>query len=127
MKFPKPTRVKTARGKKAKGSRLEREFAKMIRHKGLDDTASRMVLSGAAWNLKTDINTTLPYAFECKNQEKMKFWEWWEQAKEAEQPFVPAVLVHSANYRPIMVSMEAETFLNLLKELEDLRVKNNKT
>lgn len=123
--FPKKTI--SPKGRKQKGSRLEREFAKMIRHYGLDDNATRMVLSGAAWNLKTDINTTLPFAFECKNQEKMHFWEWWEQAKESEKPFEPAVLVHTANHRPIICSMAAETFLNLLKELEDLRVEDNKS
>ena len=105
---------------KEKGSRLERKFAALIRHYGLDPNAKRMVLSGADWAFKTDIYSKLPFSFECKNQERMAFWEWWEQAKASSSGLKPAVLVHSAKFRPIMVSMEAETFLNLLKEIKDL-------
>lgn len=115
------TQTISARGRKQKGSRLERTFAKMIRHKGLDDKASRQVLSGGSWTAPTDIHTTLPFAFECKDQEKMSFWAWWEQAKAQETIYKPAVLVHTANHRPIIVSMDAETFLNLLKEVEELK------
>ena len=106
-----------AAGKRQKGSRLERDFAKLIRRYGLDDNAKRMVLSGADWAFKGDIYTKLPFMFECKHQEKMNFWDWWEQAEAQEKPMKPAVLVHRANYRPIMVSMKAETFLGLLKDL----------
>lgn len=114
-----------ATGKRQKGGRLERKFAQMIRETGLDDKASRMPLSGASWALPTDIHTTLPFSFECKNQERMNFWDWWEQAKSQERPMRPAVLVHSSNFRPIMVSLEAKVFLDLLKEMEEWKQKAN--
>lgn len=108
------------RSKKAKGSRLEKRFAQMIRDKGLDDNAKRMVLSGAAFGFETDIFTKLPWAFEVKNQERIQFWPWWEQAERQRKPFKPPALVFSANYRPIMVAIAADDFLNLLLELKQL-------
>ena len=107
------------KGKRQKGSRLERKFASLIRQKGLDKNAKKMVLSGGDWAFRGDIYSKLPFTFECKKQEKMSFWAWWEQARSQATYQKPAVLVHSANFRPIMVSMDADTFLNLLKEKQD--------
>jgi len=118
-----------ARGKKHKGSRLERKFAELIRRYNIDKNAKRMVMSGAFAHFKGDILSSMPYQFECKNQERMTFWKWWDQAKEQERPLKKAILVHSANHRPIIVSMEAETFLNLYREMLDYRelaIKNKK-
>jgi len=109
------------RSKKAKGSRLELKVAKRLRELDIDPKAARMPLSGASWALRSDIHTTFPYMIECKNQERMNFWEWWEQAKAEEKPMKPSILVHSANHRPIMVSMELETFLQLYKEMLDYK------
>ena len=114
-----------ATGKKQKGSRLERKFAQLIRQKGLDKDAKRMVLSGADWAFKSDIYTKLPFMFECKNQEQLRLWDWWEQAKSQEKPMKPAVLIHTANHRPIMATMDVDTFLNLLKEIKDYNDANN--
>lgn len=106
-----------ASGKKEKGRRLELKFAKMLRK--VDPKAKRMVLSGADWAFKSDIYTKLPYHFECKNQETMRFWDWWEQTESQASIHKTPILVHSANYRPIMVSMKAEDFIALLKELTE--------
>jgi len=108
-------------GRKRKGSRLERKVATLIRRKGLDKNAKRMVLSGADWAFRGDINTSLPFSFECKNNERHKIWKEWDQAKGQEKPFKPAVLIASGNFRPILCIMEIETFLDLLKELEDYK------
>ena len=107
--------------KRRKGGNLEREFAKLIRRYKLDSDAQRRPMSGALKMVSGygDIYTKLPFAFECKWQERMDFWGWWEQAESQQTMQKPAVLVHKANDRPIMVSMKAETFLNLLKELKD--------
>lgn len=116
-------KANTAASKKAKGTRLEQRFAALIRHSGLDSTATRMVLSGAAFGFETDIKTTLPFAFECKNQEKVKLWEWWTQTERGRRPFKSPVLVVSGNFRPILSIMAAEDFINLLVELKDYRDK----
>lgn len=114
----------TSTGKRQKGSRLERKFAQLLRQYGLDDNAQRRPMSGALKMVAGygDIYTKLPFEFECKHQETMKFWDWWEQAESQQTMQKPAVLVHTANFRPIMVSMKAETFLNLLKELKELEL-----
>lgn len=68
---------------KAKGSRLERQVAHRIKEVlgsyGVD--ARRMIMSGAIEGFKSDIQINLPISIECKNQEKVKLWEWWEQAE----------------------------------------------
>jgi len=106
-------------GKKKKGARLERKLASLIRQKGLDKDAKRMPLSGAFDHLKSDIYTRLPYSFECKNQERVKLWEWWAQAKEQAKLAEKPVLVISGNYRPILAVVEIDTLLDLLKVEQD--------
>lgn len=113
-------KARTFRSKKAKGTRLETAFAKMLRDKDLDSDAQRMVLSGAAFGFETDIKTTLPYAFEAKNQETFKLWQFWEQTERGRKPFKTPVLVYSCNYRPIMCILTADDFLNILKQIKDL-------
>ena len=108
-----------AQGKKHKGSRLERKVASLIRQKGLDKDCKRMVLSGADWAFRGDILTKLPYMIECKNNERHNIWKEWDQAKDQEKPMKPAVLCISGNYRPILAVMEIDTFLNLVKEVEE--------
>lgn len=67
--------------KKAKGSRLERQIAKALRHAGLDSDARRMVLSGAIDGFKSDIKTDLPFIIEAKNQETWSPLTYMEQAE----------------------------------------------
>jgi hypothetical protein len=112
-----------ASGLRKKGSRLERKFAKMIREYGLDSKAQRRPYSGGVWGVKGrgDMITKLPFSFECKNQETLNFWKFWEQAESESTIAKPPVVVYSCNYRPIMVYMKAETFLNILKEIKDLK------
>ena len=95
-------------------------MAQLIRHKGLDDNAQRMPLSGAWSHLPTDIYTSLPYSFECKNQEKVKLWEWWEQARGQARMGKPPVLIISGNFRPMLAVMDVELLLNFLKMEIDL-------
>ncbi|KKR27913.1 MAG: hypothetical protein UT61_C0062G0013 [Candidatus Woesebacteria bacterium GW2011_GWA1_39_8] len=97
------------------------KFAKMLRDYDLDKSAGRMPGSGAFAHFKQDIHTKIPFSFELKNQETISFWKWWEQADSEKTPNRPAVLVFSGNYRPIMCAMLAETFLDVLKELQDYK------
>lgn len=106
-----------ASGKKQKGARLERKVAAEFRRKGFE--AKRMPMSGAIEGFKTDILGKIPFSVECKNQEKVKLWEWWQQAKQQEKPFKPALLCISSNFRPILAVVELETIINLAKTIED--------
>lgn len=109
------------RSKKQKGKRLEAKVAQLIREKGLDNNAVRMPGSGAFDGFKTDIYTKLSYSFELKNQETVKLWEWWNQARDQASIAKPPVLVVGGNYRPILCVVEINTFLNLLLEVKQLR------
>lgn len=122
------------RSRKAKGKRLEIKVAQLIRDKGLDPNAKRMPGSGAFEGFKTDLYSTLPYSFEMKNQETVKLWEWWKQALGQATIARPPVLVVGGNFRPILATMDINTFLELLlevKQLEELlteeRIKNENT
>lgn len=114
-----------ASGRRVKGKRLEKKFAQMLREFGLDKKAQRRAFSGAISMVRGrgDILTSLPYSFECKNQERLDFWGNWEQAESQATMAKPPIVVYSCNFRPIMVYMKAETLLNILKENMELTKK----
>lgn len=109
-----------ASSKKAKGKRLEVKIAQLIREYGLDPDAKRMPMSGAIPGFKTDVFTKIPFSLEAKNAEKVKLWEWFNQARDQATIAKPPVLVISGNFRPILAVMNIETWLDLLKEIKDL-------
>jgi len=116
-------------GKREKGRRLELRFAKLLRRSGLDKGARRRPFSGGVWGVmgRGDIITRLPFSFECKNTERLSLWKFWEQAEEQASPSRPPVLIYSSNYRPIMAIMKADTFLEILKEIKELKERLDKT
>ena len=95
-----------------KGKRLESRVASAWRSK-IDGFATRTSGSGNG-HVKGDVYNRY-FAIECKNQEKVKFWEWWEQAKSQVQFGKPPVLMISGNYRPILAVMDMNDFLDLVK------------
>ncbi len=110
-----------AYGKRRKGARLERKIAQEFRRTGLDKKAQRSWQSGATWFWKSDIYTSLNYSIEAKNQEKVKIWQWWEQAESQRKPYSPPVLMFTSNYRPILAVMKLEDWINLVKEKEEYK------
>jgi hypothetical protein len=104
-----------ARSRKEKGSRLELKVAKALRNSGLDPRASRMPLSGASWSLPSDIHTSLPISIECKNAERIRLWEWWDQCRNQKIGNRMPVLAISSNFRPILMAVDLDDFINLLK------------
>lgn len=104
-----------------KGRAFELQVAKEIRRSGVDKNARRRPLSGSEKMVKGrgDMITKIPFSIECKKQEQMKFWSWWEQAESQSKISQPPLLIHSANFRPIMATLKLTDFLNLLKELND--------
>lgn len=112
----------TPGSKKAKGSRLEREVAGAYRHYDIDPKATRMPMSGAMTHFKGDIWKPNDYEYldECKNSEKVKLWEWWNQAKEQASGARIPILHISRNDSPVLTVMAMETYMNLRKEIKDL-------
>jgi len=95
-----------------KGKRLERKVAKLIREK-LGIKAYRTPLSGAAEGFKGDIWVEgLPFYWECKNRERINIWQEWQKIRDYKNP----ILVISGNFRPILVVMDIELFLEILKK-----------
>ena len=111
-----------AAGKRQKGARLERKVAEELRRSGLDKQAKRSFQSGAQWAWKSDIYSSLDFAFECKNQEKIKqLWDFWEQAESQRKAYKPPVLMFTSNDRPILAIMDLKDWINLVKERNEYK------
>jgi len=94
---------------KAKGNRLEREWASLLRESGLDKTARRMPMSGAMEDLKADIITELPFNFECKNQETWKPEAYMKQAIEgAKDHEIPVVVMKKNGSKPLIMMQASD-------------------
>lgn len=113
----------TPASRKQKGNRLERDIASAYRSSGLFPKAQRMPMSGAMAFHKGDIfkGELDEYVEECKNQEKVRLWEFWEQTRQQCGPYDKPVLHISGNYRPILTVIRFEDFLDMRKEIQDLR------
>lgn len=103
-----------AASKKTKGKRLELKVAKLWRSK-VDGFAVPTPGSGNGQSYKEDVYNRF-FSIECKNQERVSLWEWWDQARSYPQNGKPPVLAISGNYRPILVVMDVNDWLDLVKE-----------
>jgi hypothetical protein len=103
-------KIKSAR---AKGKRLEQKVASLWRHK-MKDMGIPTPGSGSG-KFKGDVYNRY-FTIEAKNQEKVKLWTWWEQAKNQVTFNKPPALMISGNHRPILVVMGIEDWLDLVKE-----------
>jgi Holliday junction resolvase len=111
---------------KQKGNRFERQISKIINKKFENANCRRTPLSGGM-DFKGDIcsindnSIVSEFSWECKNQEKLNIWKALEQSRnDAPQRTMP-VVVFTRNFETEYACIEFEDFLNILKELEDLR------
>ena len=104
--------MKPASAKK-KGKRLEIKVAREWRSK-TKDLSIRTPGSGSGKH-KGDVYNR-HFSIECKNQEKVRLWEWWQQAVNQKGFNKPPALMISGNYRPILVVMDLDDWLNLVLE-----------
>jgi hypothetical protein len=116
-----------AAGKRQKGKRLERDVAKHFQ-KHIDPYCKPQLLSGAdEWNrgdIRFSKNIGLKLSIECKNQEKIKFWEWWKQTKDQATNFEKPVLIFKRNFSDTIVAMKIEDWMDILEELYDYKEQN---
>ena len=61
------------------------------------------------------------FSFECKNQEKLNIWKALEQAENDAPRMKEPVVIFTKNHRTEYACMKFEDWMNLVKELEDLR------
>ena len=110
-----------------KGKRFEREVAKQI-NKKFETNVRRTPLSGGL-NFKGDIiciddqSIISEFSWECKNQEKLNIWKALQQSKNDAPARTMPVVVFRKNHSLDYIALELEDFLNIIKELEDLRQK----
>lgn len=104
-----------ASSQREKGKRLERLVASLLRRKGLDPKAQRTPMSGAMSEWKGDVLTDLPVHIECKNTEKIRFWEFVEQASSQCPMGQNWMLAVSSNHRPVVAVVDIDWLLDLLK------------
>lgn len=111
--------AKTAKTRKAKGTRLENQIAALYRSHKVDETARRMPLSGAMSHFKSDIYKRFDYEWvdECKNHETINLRKFWDQTT-IQAPMKTPVLHISSNFRPIISIIRQSDFEWLVKEDE---------
>lgn len=96
-----------------KGKRFERKLAALLRMEGFEARRGQQ-FSGA--NGDDDVVGLDGIHIEAKHQEKMRLYEWVEQAmKDAEEDELPAVF-HKANNKSILVTMPFRYWIQLYKE-----------
>ena len=107
--------------KKQKGSKYEREIAKFYRRK-LFPRAQKMPMSGAMQFHKGDIfkGEHDNWMDECKCQEKVQLWEWWNQTIEQCGAYQKPVLHIKRNYSESLTVMRTSDYFELREEIYDL-------
>ena len=101
---------------KQKGNRFERQLAGMLRDYGYDCRRGQQ-FCGA--NGDADVEG-LPFIhIEAKHVEKMRLYDWMEQAKRDSKGSgkLPAVF-HKKNHAEVLVTMRFEDWMQLYKEFE---------
>ncbi len=90
----------TVHSKKEKGRRLERWWAEILKHRGLEPFAYARADSGSGAK-KEDVTVHfLPIHTECKNQESWSLGEFWKQTISGCPPYHYPVLILSKNRFP---------------------------
>ena len=107
---------------KAKGRRLQQKFMQLLIEKldiDPEDIESRsMGAGGEDLIMSKAARTKFPYSVECKNQEKLNIWSAWDQANSNRGIYEPIVVIKRNGVPPLVV-LEAENFLDYVKEFND--------
>lgn len=105
-----------------KGSNFERKIAKEINE--MFGTNVRRTPNSGGLSIKGDIiatsGTLSEYHWELKNQEKLNIWKALHQSRSDRGSRIPLV-VFTKNLEADYVALELGDFLNIVKELEDLK------
>ena len=93
-----------------KGKRFEREVARMFRDWGYD--AHRTAQYRGNTGQAADVEGVPGFHIEAKHQERMKLYEWMDQAVRDAKDGKP-VVIHKANNRPVLVTMLFDDWIQL--------------
>ena len=105
---------------KAKGRRLQQKvrdlFLETFTELEPDDIRSTsMGVSGEDLQLSPAARKLIPYAIECKNQEKLNVWDSLKQAEENSGDYDP-VLIFKRNRSKTYAVLNIEKFIELINE-----------
>ena len=102
-----------------KGARFERAIASAFRDWGYDAFRTAQY-EGKSGNC-ADVEGVPGLHIECKHCERMQLYDWMAQAKrdnDASKHKGFPVVIHKANNKPILVSMQLDDFIQIYKEWE---------
>jgi len=115
---------------KRKGKRGELEWASFLRSHGFDARRGQQYAGSPD---SPDVVSSLPYHFEVKRTQRLSITDAAAQA-EGDSRGRPWVIAHRRNHGPWLVTMRAETFVELVRrsdimepESDDIRVHNERT
>lgn len=114
-----------------KGLVLEKYVCEQIIAKGLDDRARPSYGSGSTTTEKADIWTSMVVlgqnaGIECKNHKQISMADWWYQTKKLESLAREPILVfkiHNAPLGDTLCTIYFDTFLEMAKEISELKKK----
>jgi hypothetical protein len=112
--------AKSTASKKAKGRRLQQYVRQVILENFTvleeDDVRSTsMGASGMDVLLSPKAQGVFPFAIECKNQEKLNFWDSIEQASKNSTEKLKPLLVFKRNSSKVYCILELDHLIKLLK------------
>ena len=105
---------------KAKGRKLQNTVRDLLRKSfpslEEDDIKSQtMGMTGEDIVLSPAARKLIPYSFECKNVERLQFWDAVEQAESNSDGRVPVVVVKK-NRREPYIAVPLDSFIKMIKE-----------
>lgn len=99
----------TTASRKAKGRRFQQAVRDdIIKRLGIDPgdiQSTGMGQAGCDLYLSPEARKWFPYAVECKNQEKVSLWSWWDQCvtNAENEDLVPLLLIRRSRTEPLAV------------------------
>jgi hypothetical protein len=99
----------TPASRKAKGRRFQQEIRDdLIKRLSLnpgDILSTPMGQAGSDLYLSPEARKWFPFAVECKNQEKVALWPWWDQCttNAAKEDLAPLLLIKRSRTEPLAV------------------------
>ena len=104
-----------------KGKRFERQLARIFREYGYSDSRRTAQYCGNTGDA-SDVIGLPGIHVEAKHQEKMKLYDWMDQAKrDSKNTGNMPVVFHRKNNHEILVTMQLDTFFDIYREWESGR------
>ena len=104
-----------------KGKRFERQLARIFREYGYSDSRRTAQYCGNTGDA-SDVIGLPGIHVEAKHQEKMRLYDWMDQAKrDSKNTGNMPVVFHRKNNHEILVTMQLDTFFDIYREWESRR------